>query len=171
MARAALADALCRGVALKGYLTTAASRRAARRKGVGYEKTAEPRRLTLTPLPGHTNWTESKRRAWYRRIEREIIEEEKAFQARNPHRHPTRAQLQSAPPTQTMPLKTTPAPKAHVGQGNRALYQAWVTAKRHFVALWREALARWVAGEPPAFPTGGWRPFSRSSKHLVKMEI
>lgn len=165
------ADALCRGAELVGYLTTAASRKRARRLGVADSVTAEPRRLTLVPLPGHTNWSETKRRAWYCGIEREIVAEEKARQANNPRAYPSPARLRRARPTTTVPLQKTPAPKAHVGRGNRALYRAWVDAKRHFVALWREALARWVDGAPPRFPSGGWLPFLSCSRQLSKTQV
>jgi REP element-mobilizing transposase RayT len=165
------ADALCRGAALTGYYTTAASRRQARRAGVPDVKTAETRRLVLAPLPGHTNWTEAQRQTWYRHIERKIIDEEKARNAREGGQYPTRSQLLSVSPTSTVELPTTPAPKAHVGQGNRARYTAWVEAKRAFVALWRQALARWVDGEPPRFPSGGWVPFRKCSRRLSRILV
>jgi hypothetical protein len=163
------AGALCRGGVFRGYYTTAASRRRARRLGVADSVTATKKRLRLVPLPSHTNWTEAQRRTWYRHIEREIINEEKARNTQKPRRYPTRAQLLSVSPATKVDLPTTPAPKAHVGRGNRAAYTAWIAAKRNFIAAWREALARWVDGEPPRFPCGGWLPFANCSRRLARL--
>jgi hypothetical protein len=165
------ADALCRGSVLSGYYTTADSRRRARRLGVPDARTAEKRQLILAPLPSHTNWTVAQRQAWYRHIEREIIQEERARIAHRPRRYPTRNELLTPKPAKTIALPSTPAPKAHVGQGNGALYRAWVAAKQHFVMLWREALARWVNGAPPDFPPGGWQPFLSDSRRLKRLQL
>lgn len=165
------ADALCRGAELKGYLTTAATRRRARRTGKTYAETGIPRTLTLAPLPGHSNWTIHQRQTWYRHIERDIITNAVAENALHPRRYPTKTALMTVPTSTIIQLDTTPAPAAHVSPDNRVLYRAWQAAKRAFIAAWRQALARWVDGAPPCFPDGGWRPFHSCVKHLeIRLE-
>lgn len=159
-------DALCRGVPIEGYYTTAQSRRTARRRGVSYAETATKHRFEPDPLPGHTNWTKAQRQAWYQAIETEIIEEAADAIAHGVYTLPTPSQILAVPPTTTIKLERTPVPKAHVSPASRSIRAAWIAAKRHFVDLWREALARWVDGDPPRFPRGGWVPFLSCRRHL-----
>lgn len=153
-------DAVCRGKPIQGYRVTAAIQRRARTLGIPVARLAEPRVLTLSALPIHRGWPEHKRRAWYRRIERQIIDDAMVKQTVSGQRFGDPERLREVPATTTKTLAASEAPGAHVGEGNSRARQEWRAAMAAFVEAWRTALLRWVDGLRPCFPVGGWLPFA-----------
>jgi hypothetical protein len=113
--------------------------------------------LQLDPLPQHAGWSVHKRQAWYRAIEREIIEE--AVAAFAGRRYPPPARYAEVDPNTEKPLKDSPAPQCWVCPDDHEARRTWRQMIRAFTDAWREALAAWIGGAKPCFPAGGWVPF------------
>lgn len=147
-------DALCRGATLEGTYVNAQQRRSFMRDSGNLPLN---RTLRLDPLPSLPQ-AEHARQAWFRRIEKDIVEETRIrHRERNircPHpRVLTTYNPDYAPKRQ----KRSPAPSCHTScpqmrHDFRAEYRA-------FVDRWREALEDFISLVRVRFPIGSWRPF------------
>jgi hypothetical protein len=158
-------DALCRGAQLVGYRGNAALRRQSRREGTPMRTLAPRRVVQLSPLPSHADWPLHKRQAWYRAIEREIIEEAAAD---NPgRRYPPPEHYTTIDPNHEVALIDSPAPRCWVSSDNHEVRRTWRQMIRAFTDAWREALVAWVRGAKACFPPCGWCRSGRASSRDI----
>ena len=158
-------DALCRGAVLEGtYVTAAERRRFMRDTGT----LPINRRLTLDPLPTLPDAVHAQQ-AWFRRIEKDIIEETRTRQRAAGIRCVPPAMLSAHNPDYAPKYeRRSPAPMCHTTcieqrRAFRAAFQA-------FVDRWREALQAFIDCVRVSFPPGGWRPFGCQPRCLTQLE-
>jgi REP element-mobilizing transposase RayT len=136
-----------------------ARRRAGHGESLLQEEWAEPVYLELKPLPCWKNLSEPVRRQRVRDLIDTIVAEGPVqIEREGHHSAPGREQiLKQHPHTRPAQAKRSPRPLCHAA--HRELRKAFLETYRGFVAMFREASARWKAGDAGAeFPPYAFKP-------------